>query len=56
MIMNYREFCFNMLKVNSALRVGDLNPDDVEVMISKSSGDTLICFMDRDEVITYFKV
>ena len=45
-----------MLKVNSALRVGELNPDDVDVMITKSSGDTLICFMDGEEVVTYFMV
>ena len=30
--MNYREFCFQLLKVNSALRLGELNPDDVDVM------------------------
>ena len=54
--MNYREFCFQLLKVNSALRVGELNPEDVDVMVTKSSGDTLICFMDGEDVVTYFKV
>ena len=54
--MNYREFCFQMLKVNSALRVGELSPDDVDVMITKSSGDTLICFMNEEDVVTYFKM
>ena len=54
--MNYRGFCYNMLKVNSALRVGGLSPDDVEVMVTKSSGDTLICFMHGEEIITYIKL
>ena len=54
--MNFRQFCFNLIKVNSVLILGELNPDDVDVMITKSSGDTLICFMDGEEVVTYFKV
>ena len=57
--MNYREFCLQMLKVNGALRVGEYNPDDVDLMVTKSSGDTLICFMDKNKdnnIITYFKV
>ena len=54
--MNYREFCFEMLKVNSALRSEELSPDDVDVMITKSSGDILICFMNGEEVVTYFKM
>lgn len=56
--MNYRDFCLQMLKVNAALRVGEYSPDDVDIMITKSSGDTLICFMDKndDKIITYFKV
>ena len=56
--MNYRDFCLQMLKVNAALRVGEYSPEDVDIMITKSSGDTLICFMDKndDEIITYFKV
>ena len=54
--MKYREFCFQMLKVNGALRMGELSPDDVDVMVTKSSGDTLIVFMDGEDVVTYFKV
>ena len=56
--MNYRQFCYQLLKVNSALRVGELSPDDVKVMVTKSSGDTLIVFMDKNsnEPVTYFKV
>ena len=52
----FDKFCFQLLKVNSALRAGELNPDDVDVMVTKSSGDTLICFMDGEDVVTYFKV
>lgn len=54
--MNYREFCFEMLKVNAALRVGELSPDDVDVMVTKSSGDTLMVFMNGEDIVTYFKV
>ena len=56
--MNYRQFCYQLLKVNSALRVCELSPDDVKVMVTKSSGDTLIVFMDKNsnEPVTYFKV
>jgi len=57
-IMNYRDFCFQLLKVNTALRIGELSPDEVDVMVTKSSGDTLIVFMDKNsnEPVTYFKV
>ena len=56
--MNYRDFCFQLLKVNTALRIGELSPDEVDVMVTKSSGDTLIVFMDKNsnEPVTYFKV
>ena len=54
--MKYKDFCFNLVRANAALRVGELSPDDVEVMITKSSGDTLICFMDGEDVVTYYKV
>lgn len=56
--MNYRDFCFQLLKVNTALRIGELSPDEVDVMVTKSSGDTLIVFMDKNsnEPVTYFKL
>ena len=54
--MNYRDFCYQMLKVNAALRVGELSPDDVDVIVTKSSGDTLVCFMHGEDIITYFKM
>jgi len=56
--MNYRDFCFQLLKVNTALKIGELSPDEVDVMVTKSSGDTLIVFMDKNsnEPVTYFKV
>jgi len=54
--MNWRQFCYQLLKVNAALRIGELSPDDVDVIVTKSSGDTLLVFMNGEEPVTYFKV
>ena len=44
----------NHVEVPVDNRLGDV--EDVDVMVTKSSGDTLICFMDGEDVVTYFKV
>ena len=54
--MNFDEF-YSKLALSVMVIMGKgLKQSEVDVMITKSSGDTLICFMDGEEVVTYFKV
>ena len=52
--MNLLEFSQSYNKVLDKVRAEDLR--EINVLITKSTGDTLFCIMKDDNVIDYFKV
>ena len=54
--MNFEEF-HSKLAISLIMIMGKgLKQSEVEVLITKSSGDTLFCLMKDNDVIDYFKV
>ena len=54
--MNFDEF-YSKLALSVMVIIGKgLKQSEVDVMITKSSGDTLFCLMNGNDVIDYFKV
>lgn len=53
--MNFKEFYENVEKMKYDLVKEFANPEDVEIIVSKSSGRDLIWAQKGDKIISYFK-
>ena len=53
--MNYADFCSNIEIMSYNLTEQDINPEDVDVVYTKSSGEHIIALVKDDEIIDYMK-
>jgi hypothetical protein len=53
--MNFEDFFEKICDLSNEIEENGLNPDDVDVIYTKSSGNDIIACICNDNVVCYFK-